>query len=171
MPDWTCVQKPERQESLALHRAPLAESCATHAPATLVKRALQTKPQEPLVQKELPLATTPQLRPHWPQLFTSVLMLISQPSAVLPLQLAKPALHWPMPQAPAVHTAAPLLIAPHELAAPLSTEPSQLLSRPSQTSVPGVTCPMQRPKAEPSALQVCEPARQIPMFAVPGGPL
>ena len=39
------------------------------------------------------------VRPHWPQLALSVLVLTSQPSPVCPLQLAKPALHEPTAQA------------------------------------------------------------------------
>jgi hypothetical protein len=46
-----------------------------------------------------------QVAPQAPQLFGLVLMLVSQPSAGLPLQSAKPNEHTAMVQAPPVHDA------------------------------------------------------------------
>jgi len=42
---------------------------------------------------------TPQMLPQAPQLLTSLVVLVSQPLAALPSQLAQPALHEPMAQA------------------------------------------------------------------------
>src|SRR5438105_4498350 len=48
--------------------------------------------------------------PQPPQLFLSVLMLISQPLAAMPSQSRNPALHMPMPQVELLHAALALAI-------------------------------------------------------------
>src|SRR5439155_14713177 len=77
-PSWTV---PSQSAKPGLHEA------MVHAPAA----------QEPVAWAGLHTA------PQAPQLVASAAMLVSQPSAALPLQSAKPALQLAMPQAPALH--------------------------------------------------------------------
>jgi hypothetical protein len=57
-------------------------------------------------------------RPHAPQWARAVLVLVSQPLAAIPSQLAKPALQRAMPHAPLVHAPTPLAGAHARLHAP-----------------------------------------------------
>jgi hypothetical protein len=67
---------------------------ATHAPPLGQNPALHVKPQLPLTQVVVALATVGQTVPQLPQLLMFVLRLISQPFVTLLSQLQKPALHW-----------------------------------------------------------------------------
>ena len=88
-------------------------------------------------------------------------------------QVMVPARHTPTPIAeagPSKHRA----VEPGAHAQPSSIEPLQLLSRPSQVSVDGVTASRHGPKSDvPSglAMQVCEPLRHEPTPAVPDAPV
>jgi len=64
-------------------------------------------PQFPFVQDGLPL-TDEHILPQAPQLLTSLVVLISQPSARLPLQFANPVVHV-IPQAEDEQIATPLI--------------------------------------------------------------
>jgi hypothetical protein len=79
-------------------------------PSQLAKPALhEATVHMPDEHALLPLATAAQVVPQAPQLDTLDCVLVSQPLALLPSQLPKPALQLAMPHAPIVHEAAPLL--------------------------------------------------------------
>jgi hypothetical protein len=67
----------------------------------------EATPHAPPAQSGVPLATL-HARPQLPQLVTLVSTLVSQPSAVLPLQSRKTPEHAPTPQVPPAQTAVPL---------------------------------------------------------------
>jgi hypothetical protein len=87
--------------------------------------------------------------PQWP---TVVLVLVSQPSAGLPLQLPKPGLQLATAQVPFTHAALPFAM---EQAFPQA--PQLLTSLPTLTSQPSATAP----------LQFTQPASQLAMLHVP----
>ena len=107
---------------------------------------LQFAEQAPAIHISLAAQTLP----HWPQLFLSVFVLISQPFASFISQLANPALHVPRLHTLALHCAAPLAYAGHALpqplqcatlvvmlvSQPLATAPSQLSKLALQLAIP-----------------------------------
>ena len=64
------------------------------------KLVLQVKPHTPDAQVLVALATVAHALPQRPQLASELVVLTSQPSLVVPLQLAKPVSHAAMPHAP-----------------------------------------------------------------------
>jgi len=78
-------------------------------PSQLAKPGVQlATAQVPPVQAAVPLLMAPQAKPQVPQLLGSVAVLVSQPLAALPSQLAKPALQLATWQEPAMQAAVPL---------------------------------------------------------------
>ena len=69
-------------------------------PSQLRKPVLQLMLQEPPAQVGVEFGRVGHTRPHPPQLDTLVTKFVSQPLAVLPSQLPKPALHPTIPQVP-----------------------------------------------------------------------
>jgi hypothetical protein len=90
--------------------------------------------------------------PQRPQLVTVVLRLVSQPSALAPLQLPKPTLHAAMPHTPAEHEAVPLAM---EHTFPQRPQLATVVLR--FTSQPSLTTP----------LQSANPALHMPMPHTP----
>lgn len=94
----------------------------------------------PTVHDGVPFATA-QTTPHVPQLVVDALVLVSQPSTTLPLQLPKPALHAPTAQLPLLHAGVPFAVVHTSPQVP-QFEVEMLVF----TSQPSAVLPLQLPK-------------------------
>ena len=119
-------------EQLPPHSQP-----STALPLQFVNPVLHVKPHTPDVHVRVEFARVGHTKPHVLQLLTSPEVATSQPSPDMALQFPKPILqvgkHMPLP-----HEAV-LFGMTGQPAPPVSSvDPLQLLSRPSQTSVPAM---------------------------------
>jgi hypothetical protein len=138
---------------------------STTAPLQLANPGLQLPTTQALAEQAgAPFATAGQVTPHPPQLFTLFVVLISQPSAKLPLQFAKPALQLATAQVLAEQVAAPFATAGQALLHPpqLFTLFVVLISQPSATT------PLQFAKPGSQLATAHDPATQaaVPFAAL-----
>jgi hypothetical protein len=173
-----------------VHAVPQAPQCiavtvrSTHAPLQLVRPALHEAPQVPPLQVGVPLVTAGQAWPHWPQLFTSLLVSLQLPLHVRPhapaevQHLVHPAPHEG--HAETVHAAASagasdaesdmVTIESPPPSSPPSAAPSSALepSSPVPASLP--VCPLpSSPLSCPGYAVVVESVAEPSSWPVPGG--